>query len=298
MYSVSVCPICGSKAFNNFVSCVDHTVSHETFNIVKCKNCALLITSPRPENDQLSKYYASEDYISHSDDARTIVDLIYKTSRVFTLKWKYHLIKKHATKKSPLTILDYGCGTGDFLKNCLAQGNIVEGVEPSDKARVIARTSTGANISSVLDDTRASFDVITLWHVLEHVPELNEIVSKLSTALAKNGTMFIAVPNHESADASKYNSNWAGYDVPRHLWHFSRNNMNLLLQNNGLELTEIIPMKLDAFYVSIMSEKSRGKNGLSALVKGMLSGLTSNLKAGDKNYSSLIYIARKKNEIQ
>jgi 2-polyprenyl-3-methyl-5-hydroxy-6-metoxy-1,4-benzoquinol methylase len=294
MYSVSVCPVCGSKAFDEVVSCIDHTVSHETFNIVKCAKCALLITSPRPETAQLSQYYASEDYISHSDNVRSIVDLIYKISRVFTLTWKYALVKKHSIKKSPLNILDYGCGTGDFLKKCLSHGHNVEGVEPSDKARAIARTSTRAAIFSELNDTSANFDAITLWHVLEHVPDLNKIVSRLSTSLAKNGTMFIAVPNHASADASKYNSHWAGYDVPRHLWHFSKNNMNLLLQNNGLQLTDIIPMKLDAYYVSIMSEKSRGKNGLSAFIKGMLSGLTSNLKAGNKNYSSLIYIAQKK----
>jgi 2-polyprenyl-3-methyl-5-hydroxy-6-metoxy-1,4-benzoquinol methylase len=295
MYSTKVCPICDGGNFKSAFTCMDYTVSHETFQLVRCSSCGFLITSPRPENNDLEKYYQSEKYISHSDKTAGIIDLIYKVSRVFTLQSKVSLIKKFSTKKNNFSVLDFGCGTGGFLAQCKSSGLQVSGVEPSEKARAIASKKTDSEIKKSLDDLRSNFDVITLFHVLEHVPELNQTLMRLASLLEKNGTMFIAVPNHESYDAQLFKSQWAAYDVPRHLWHFSKENMTDLLNKHNLIIKSIIPMKLDSYYVSIMSEKALNKKStVTGLARGIWRGLISNIKAKRNNHSSLIYVACKK----
>jgi SAM-dependent methyltransferase len=294
MHSVKVCPVCHNQNLVDHIACTDYTVSHETFKLLKCPTCELLITTPRPDDTDLANYYLSDEYISHTKNSKSIVDIIYRISRVFTLNWKYSLTRKYSARKN-FTLLDYGCGTGNFLKKCKSEGHTVIGVEPSPKARTLAEENTQSKIESSIDNVTIKPDVITLWHVLEHIPDVNEALNKIRKILNENGTIFIAVPNHESFDGAKYQQQWAGYDVPRHLWHFSKKNMTMLLEKNGFSPEAIIPMKLDSFYVSILSEKyRRTKASLAGFVTGMFTGLKSNIKAGKNNHSSLIYVARKK----
>jgi SAM-dependent methyltransferase len=293
MTEVLECPICHNQNLVNHLECRDYTVSNETFALRKCSDCNLLITTRRP--DDLSPYYQSEDYISHSDRNDNTFSKIYSLARHITTFWKVRLVQKHINNHQG-KILDVGCGTGTFLKACKDDGLQISGVEPSDKARSIAARLTQANISSGIDDLQDHFDIITMWHVLEHVPNPQEQITKLINRLNPGGTILIAVPNHESYDARKYKSTWAGYDVPRHLWHFSQKSIGRLFENNGLVLKETIPMKLDAFYVSMLSEKYvNGSLGIPQFLNGMFVGFISNINSGKaKNYSSLIYIARRK----
>jgi 2-polyprenyl-3-methyl-5-hydroxy-6-metoxy-1,4-benzoquinol methylase len=254
----------------------------------------LIITSPRPDNDALGKYYISDDYISHSNRSSTLVEKVYQLARNYSLNWKVELLKKHSGRPEK-KLLDYGCGTGEFLNHAKTHGYAIRGVEPSDIARHQAETLTNEKIFETIEQVNDDFDSITLWHVLEHVPNLNEVMSRLKSALKETGTMFIAVPNYQSHDAYTYQELWAGYDVPRHLWHFSKDTMKNMLTRHGLKLNEIIPMKLDSFYVSMLSEKyQRKKNSLSGFTNALLNGLKSNMKAsGTQQYSSLIYVASK-----
>jgi 2-polyprenyl-3-methyl-5-hydroxy-6-metoxy-1,4-benzoquinol methylase len=291
MVDIVVCPVCQGRSLKNFRSCKDYTVSHETFTIKRCENCALAITTPRPATAMLGNYYQSEEYISHSGKSSGGIGSIYKIARTFALRWKKQLVEKYATKG---TLLDFGCGTGEFLQTVKQAGWKTSGIEPSQNARTKSEALTQQKIYAGLEELETErFDAITAWHVLEHVPDLTETLQKMVSLLKKDGTIFIAVPNYESADAEKYKEFWAGYDVPRHLWHFSKKSMALLLASNGLNLIGTRPMKLDSFYVSMLSEKYRGgKPALANLLKGVTSGLGSNLKAGRDNYSSLIYIAK------
>jgi SAM-dependent methyltransferase len=295
MFFIESCPICGKGDFKAELSCADHTVSRETFQIISCTNCQFHLTNPRPSDAELGKYYLSENYISHSAKPKSIVDIIYSISRLFTTRWKIALIKRHIPKNN-FALLDYGCGTGDFLQACLKNGVSTSGVEPSDKGRAIAQVKVGHHIYPNLSLVKNKFDAITLWHVLEHVPDLQPKISELKNLLTENGTIFIAVPNFESYDSKKFKELWAGYDVPRHLWHFSKRNMTDLLHNNGFTLKAIVPMKLDSYYVSILSNKYKnGGSTLKGFIQGMFIGLISNLKAAKNlNHSSLIYIASKK----
>lgn len=293
MKVLSECPVCHHTDFTPLFTCEDYTVSHETFQLTGCEHCGLVMTNPQPDDDQLEKYYHSDAYISHSNKSLTITDRVYKIARTFTLNWKYRLIQRHAAAP-PQSVLDFGCGTGSFLRTCKLRHMKISGVEPSDTARQLAIQTTGAHIAPTLDNITDRFDVITLWHVLEHVSNFNDTIHQLRNRLAENGTIFIAVPNLNSLDARNYKQHWAAYDVPRHLWHFSMKTMERLLLQNQLRLTTIVPMKLDSFYVSLLSEKHRDSTGAGSLVKAVLQGLHSNRAAKKTGeYSSLIYIARK-----
>ncbi|HEY0741117.1 MAG TPA: class I SAM-dependent methyltransferase [Chryseosolibacter sp.] len=255
-------------------------------------SCDFLLTSPRPEHDKLGRYYESPQYISHVAKATTLFDKLYEATREFALSWKLTLVKKFA-ESSQAHILDYGCGTGFFLKKMKENGFNIAGVEPSMTARKTAENLTSAPIHATIEDITQKFHVITLWHVLEHVSNLNELITQLKARLQQGGTLIIAVPNYKSHDATKYGMQWAGFDVPRHLWHFEQKTMQRLLANHQFKLVETIPMKLDALYVSMLSEKYRArKQSILTFAKGLMTGLLSNLAATNKNYSSIIYIAR------
>lgn len=286
------CPICKGQAFQDLVDCVDYTVSHKTFHVKRCINCELAITTPRPELNELGNYYESEDYISHSGKTSGGIGTLYKIARSYALNWKKDIITKFNTGT---TALDFGCGTGDFLHTLQKNGWRVEGVEPSEVARTKASELNNQKIHSDINEIEnKTFDVITAWHVMEHVHDLHATLLKLKTHLAKSGTLLIAVPNYQSQDSSVYKNYWAGYDVPRHLWHFSKKSMTQLLELHGFKLQKVIPMKLDSYYISLLSEKYKNRNRvtLPGLVRAFSNGFISNLKAKSQtNHSSLIYIA-------
>ena len=271
----------------------DHSVSGEIFQLVYNKEYDILETFPQLSPDKLSEYYKSENYISHTDSRRNVFERVYHLVRRYSLKQKLKLIEKHS--HSGKTLLDVGCGTGDFLKTALNAGWEVQGVEPNERARAIANRKTNNKVDTpgALDNFQdASFDVITLWHVLEHLPNLEQQIKMLSRLLKRDGILIIAVPNFKSYDAKHYKTFWAAYDVPRHLWHFSKDSVKKLFSDIGMTLYQIKPMLFDSFYVSLLSEKY--KSGKIKPLKGFYRGLVSNLKAiRSGEWSSLIYLLKK-----
>ena len=291
MEIIEKCPICNHSLFDTFLTCEDSLLSHEHFDLKKCQSCTFVFTSPRPDAASLPNYYKSDQYISHTGKSTSLLDWIYLFARNFTLQWKISLIKKYRQK---ITLLDYGCGTGEFLRSAKEEGWQIAGLEPTADARKKATEITGINIASDLSQfNNQQFDVITLWHVLEHVMDLKSTIYQLKSLLREDGFFLIAVPNHQSYDAFFYQESWAAYDVPRHLWHFTRITMTALLHSLGLKIKAIEPMKLDAYYVSLLSEKytSKNKGSYLSLFKGVTRGFQSNRKAkSTMDYSSLIYI--------
>ncbi|HCM76981.1 MAG TPA: hypothetical protein DIS90_11400 [Cytophagales bacterium] len=290
---VKHCPVCGGSNFQDVLTCEDHTYSHRQFTIQRCTQCELQLTNPRPDQNSIAQFYQSEEYISHSGKSNSLINFIYLKARSYTLKWKHGLVTKRKKKGS---ILDYGCGTGEFLAYMRKQNWETTGVEPSLTARQKANELVPDSVFHRLEDLPESkYDIITLWHVLEHVPKPEELIVKLKLLLKKDGLIFVAVPNHQSYDAKYFKSYWAAYDVPRHFWHFDQNNMELLLFNYGFKLLQKMPMKLDAYYVSLLSAKykNNGRQNLFVAIKAFIKGFQSNQKAKKSmNYSSLIYIAK------
>lgn len=295
MEKLSNCPVCNSTNQSSFLSCLDYTVSRETFEIVACDSCNFRFTNPRPSNSEIGKYYDSPEYISHSNTSKGLINKIYQAVREYTLGKKLRLINSF-TADGPKSILDIGCGTGEFLSKCQGGGWLTKGVEPDQKARSLAIGNHGLDIieeNGIAELRDGSFQVITMWHVLEHVHELNQRIEELKRLLKNDGTIIIAVPNCSSHDAQYYKTFWAGYDVPRHLYHFVPETMELLLKNHGLKIVKQLPMKFDSFYVSMLSEKY--KSGTANLIKAFFRGLLSNIKAGGNagKYSSVICIIEK-----
>ena len=268
----------------------DHSVSKETFSLFLDENLEMLATVPQPGPGDLSKYYESEDYISHTDGKRSLFEKAYHFIKRIALRNKTNLISRLQKRGS---LLDLGAGTGDFLNVAKAAGWKVTGVEPSPKAREIA-AQKGLQLqqeTSLLPNQ--SFDVITMWHVLEHVPDVHQQIAELKRLLKPTGTIVIAVPNFNSFDAGYYQEFWAAYDVPRHLWHFSRTAIGKLFASHRMVLKDVLPMKFDAFYVALLSEKY--KTGKMNYFKAFRIGWKSNAKAAKTGeYSSLIYVLQNK----
>ncbi len=290
------CPICSSPEREPFLRCKDHTVSGELFDIQECGNCGFRYTDPRPAEERIGAYYESEDYISHSNKTQGPIDALYKLARQYTVRKKHRMVKK-LVGDLPHSILDHGCGTGEFLAQCQKKGWEVHGLEPDEGARQQASRLLGKEPDppeKLKELPAAYYSIITLWHVLEHVPRLQETVEELKRTLRPGGTLLIAVPNCSAYDARYYGAYWAAYDVPRHLYHFRPPDIRRIFENNGMKVREVRPMTLDAIYVSMMSEKHRGKMPW----KGVWTGFRSNMKADleKEDYSAQIYLIEHAND--
>ncbi|URC13670.1 bifunctional 2-polyprenyl-6-hydroxyphenol methylase/3-demethylubiquinol 3-O-methyltransferase UbiG [Flavobacterium sp. B183] len=273
----------------HFLTVKDHSVSKEIFDLYYDETLDMLITSPQPALENLGRYYESEDYISHTDNKRSLFEKAYHFVKSIALKNKLNLINGEQSQKG--RILDIGAGTGDFLLTAKNDGWETVGVEPSERAKNIAIEKGISFVNGIDALENNSFDVITMWHVLEHVPNLELQIQELKRLLKPTGTLIVAVPNFKSFDAKYYNEFWAAYDVPIHFWHFSKKAIQSLFGKVDMKLEKVLPMKFDSFYVSLLSEKY--KTGKMNFIKAFFIGLRSNLKAsGTKEYSSHIYVLR------
>ena len=273
----------------HFLTVKDYSVSKETFDLYYDETLDMLITHPQPSLENLGKYYESEDYISHTDNKRSLFEKIYHFIKSIALKNKLNLINSLQPNKG--IILDIGAGTGEFLSVAKNDGWQTIGVEPSDKAKAIAKSKGVSFVEKTSELENHSFDVISMWHVLEHVPDLDKQIKELKRLLKPTGTLIIAVPNFKSFDAKHYGKFWAAYDVPIHFWHFSKTAIKLIFEKEEMKLEKVLPMKFDSFYVSLLSEKY--KSGKMNFVKAFFIGLQSNWKAKNNfEYSSHIYILK------
>lgn len=329
-------------ALESYIKTKDYSVSNEEFELLLDDRIDLLITNPRPKKENLFKYYESENYISHTDRKKNITEYVYNFVKKHALNKKLELINSFEIEEK--SILDIGCGTGDFLNTCQQAGWKTTGIEPSDKAKEKALEKLNENtyiysdIHAFFEDDFASeekdldykqsykhtklyhhsehetknienevlkfndnsekintnpyqFDVITMWHVLEHVHDLDKYIYRLKQLLKPNGVLVIAVPNYKSYDAEYYKEYWAAYDTPRHLWHFSQTSIHRLFSTELMKVVKTLPMKFDAFYVSLLSEEY--KTGKKNFLKAIVNGIKSN-KFGKRTgeYSSLIYVLK------
>lgn len=282
------CPICGCPELQEVLECTDHFLTGEKFSLLHCTECLVRITKPQPPPSEIFNYYKSEDYVSHSDTKKGLINFAYQQVKAITLRSKIRLIRKWS---SAIRLLDFGCGTGDFLSFAKQQGYHTTGLEPDESARNFA-LDKGLEVHHPewIKTQSSTFDIITMWHVLEHTYDPLDTLLHLKSQLNPGGIIIVAVPNYSSMDAEVYGGNWAAYDVPRHLFHFHPDTLQKLAEKTKMTLIETKGMLFDSFYVSMLSEKYSGKN----LINGIWVGAKSNMKAAKTgDYSSLIYIFKK-----
>lgn len=289
------CPYCKSQNTTQYLKLRDYFLTQEEFEIWECADCRLLFTTPRPDEHSIGKYYKSDDYLSHNEHKKGFVPWVYNQVKKVNIKRKFKIAfgsSRHGNEKPRL--LDYGCGVGDFLLYSKNNGCEISGCDLSEDARKFASEKLGVQITEPAKLTSLpdrQFDVITLWHVFEHVAELETLSKELHRLIADNGKLVVAVPNYKSYDAQYYEDKWAAYDVPRHLNHFHRESLESVMKDK-FALQEIYPLKWDAFYISMMSENYIGKG--NSFLKGVITGLKSNIKAKKNGeYSSLVYVFNK-----
>ncbi len=290
------CPVCDSTKIHKVLLAKDYTVSHNPYEIWHCEDCSLRFTQDVPDMQHIGAYYKSEQYVSHTDTQKGLINKLYHIVRERTLKQKLNIIQQ-ATGLRQGALLDIGAGVGAFAAQAKKSGWTITALEPDADARKVALHKFGVEAMpshELFNIQEKSFDAITLWHVLEHVHQLHAYVESFEKLLKDKGALIIAVPNYTSFDAQKYRQHWAAYDVPRHLYHFSPASMKKLMQLHNLQVTQTLPMTYDSYYVSMLSEKY--KRGYNSYTDAFLTGLKSNIhaKRDAENYSSVIYVVKKK----
>ena len=294
--SINACPLCGGTHLKRVMTCTDFYASGEQFDVMSCEDCGFTFTQDVPVEAEIGRYYETPDYISHSDTKKGAMNAIYHQVRKYMLGKKARLVAKESHRKRG-RLLDIGTGTGYFAATMEQRGWKVEAIEKNAQARVFAKEHFGLEVKgeeALQEFEPGSFDVITLWHVMEHLEHLDETWECLRWLLSDRGVLIVAVPNCSSYDAGKYGEYWAAYDVPRHLWHFTPVTIQQLASKHGFIMAARHPMPFDAFYVSMLSEKHRGSS--FPFVKGMCTGAVAWLSALGKKErsSSMIYVFRKK----
>jgi 2-polyprenyl-3-methyl-5-hydroxy-6-metoxy-1,4-benzoquinol methylase len=286
------CPVCGAAGIEEKLIVTDFTVSNEKFPVALCHLCTAMFTQDIPAISSIGAYYKSEEYISHTNTSRGLINQLYQTIRKRTIRQKRKLIENLTGLKEG-SLLDVGSGTGVFAAAMQQHGWQVTGLEPDPDARKVASEANGielGDISNFYELPNNYYDAITLWHVLEHVHDLQGYLAKFKSLLKGKGKLFIAVPNYTCKDAAVYREYWAAWDVPRHLYHFSPASMKKLVEKHGMRIEAYKPMWYDSFYVSMLS--SRYRSGKTRLFESFFTGLRSNWKAlgNVQHCSSVIYI--------
>ena len=288
------------KKLKHVLSANDHLVTGRKFDILKNPETTILETHPRPTKEELPTYYDSENYTSHNDKSAGIVSFCYRIIKSISTRRKIRIGQNSLSKNTPQNkprLLDVGCGTGDFLYSCLKKGWQINGIENNKNAKNNSRTEVSSFIFDDFEFLKSQperFDIITMWHSLEHITDLKQTIVDMKKLLTNKGVIVVACPNHKSFDAMFYKESWAAYDLPRHLWHFDKDSISKLFVEHNMQLTKTLPMYWDSFYISILSEKIISKK--NKFLKGVIVGLLSNVSAMfSKEHSSLIYVFNKEN---
>ncbi|MCK5733236.1 MAG: class I SAM-dependent methyltransferase [Candidatus Latescibacteria bacterium] len=289
------CLICDSENHEPYLQAPNRFNTQETFHLVRCARCGFVYLSPRPVQECMGRYYEDERYHPHQRNGVSRTDRLYRVLRGWNLRNKRRLIERNCAKGS---ILDVGCGTGEFLTEMRGAGWRVLGIEPASQARDFAKKD-GLRVLDRIEKCHDRFDAITLWHVLEHVHEAHDLLHQLCKLLSPQGRIFIAVPNPDSFDAKIYGPHWIAFDAPRHLYHFRPQDMRMFLHTHGLKVIRQSALFLDPWYNSLFScrlkSEIKGKKigAYEFITCGAVASYASfNGRFNRSSSSSPIYIAR------
>jgi 2-polyprenyl-3-methyl-5-hydroxy-6-metoxy-1,4-benzoquinol methylase len=295
-FNISTCPVCGSPEFefSHYLNVPDWLVSKENFELKKCGNCSFIFTANAPLLENAGPYYESEEYVEHTDTNKGLIYGVYHQARKLMLKFKLSNIRSYSKSTK---LLDIGSGSGYFINYMKQNGYNVSGVEISDKAVALCKDKFDISVNSptefLAEKLPKDFDIITMWHVFEHVYSFNEYFDILHKSLKENGHVFVALPNPNCFEAKHYKNYWNGFDTPRHLWHFTPKTFKQFAEGHGFEMISMKRLPLDPFFNAMVS--SSYKSGLKFLPYTFTIGLISFINGliNRDKASSLIYILKK-----
>jgi SAM-dependent methyltransferase len=286
------CPSCGLKKQDPYLIAPDFRFSHRDFPLVTCSSCGLIYTALVPASEDIGAFYKADSYDSHRIDNRSLISRVYRLVRKWNVRNKIKLVRSFTSKG---LVVDYGCGLGHLVAEMENKGMNVRGFEIDEDVRKLSSDILNIEVKSLSDFSTlndSSVDVLMMWHVLEHVYDLRDDFQQIVDKVKKKGVFLIAVPNCRAYDAQFYKKHWEAYDVPRHLYHFDKESIDVFTSSYGLTRESIIPMRFDSYYVSMRSEKNIKGGGF--IPRGVWKGFLSNLLAYKYGYSSHIYVYRKK----
>lgn len=221
------CPSCGGESAEPVLSAADpsNSLALPHFDVVCCTNCRLHYTNPRPSTGSIGRYYGA-DYRPHTGKAK-----VHRPLRGwYPLDW---LRTPPPGDRRP-RLLDFGCGAGHFLAGMDRQGWEAVGIDASESAVQAVRETVGlpAFAGSLPHDELepATFDLVTLWHSLEHVHDPASILREARRLLVESGRLIVAVPNFAGWPRRWFGPNWYGLDLPRHLTHFTPETLRNMLE--------------------------------------------------------------------
>lgn len=254
------CPVCDHDESSIRYSFAD---AHGAYGLVRCNACGHEFLNSRPTRGSIGIYYSAEAYqpFLSSSHRKSMADRVYAIVRKFSVRWKRRQIERQQKRGS---VLDLGCGTGEFLAEMQRSGWKATGLEPSLEAVKHGREVLGLDIihahvdeSPLLDQ---QFDVITMWHALEHVHRLHPALRWIYDTLKPDGRVYVAVPNMSGFDGRFYGKHWVALDPPRHLHHFSYHSMARLIEQHGFKIHSTRQIPLDTLFNVGMSEATLMKS--------------------------------------
>ena len=296
-FETIACPACDCPDYAAALTVRDRfeTLPGQLFYIVRCRNCRLLYLNPRPDEASIAAYYAAAEYdpFISSTERSGFFDKAYRNARRLSVRRKAARVV-HDLARGAKT-LDVGCATGEFMLELRRRGFLPSGVEPDAGAAKFAVERNRLTVwTGTIEDVPSSagpFELITFWHVLEHVHRLKRTLAVAHALLSSDGRLAIAVPNPQSKDARAYGAKWVAWDTPRHLYHFEPPVMLKLLEDAGFSAKRAGAVAFDAFYHCLLSEPKL----LSGYLRGGLRGFDSYLRGlAGADGSSELYLAYKK----
>lgn len=279
MIEIQQCLLCKSKTSIPLFTGQDRLYGYpESFTLVKCDRCGLIYLISRPDGQEIDRYYP-QDYVSFPLAIEDEPSWFKRIDRRYGLHKRCREIIRRV--KKPGRILDIGCATGIFLHGMQQRGWEAYGVEPSSYAAQYARSRFHLNvIEGTLDTARFEadyFDVVTLWDVLEHIPDPDQTLVEINRILKLGGWLVMSLPNPDSWESAWFSRYWAGWDIPRHFFIYSRNVIAKLLGNTGYSIQEVrsfsgrhgvLVLSLD-FWMKDWNTSSQNKKRVSSIAKSI-----------------------------
>jgi 2-polyprenyl-3-methyl-5-hydroxy-6-metoxy-1,4-benzoquinol methylase len=235
------CEICGADMPQPVAARADLLFGGPTvYTMCRCGSCGVLYQHPRPTAATIGNLYPPDTSYPSYRKAVQAEPLLKRIDRRYGLAKRCRLVTRH---HAPGRLLDVGCATGDFISEMRRQpGWEIVGVEPGPSAARYAAATTGVPVvRGVLNDASfadGSFDVVTMWDVLEHVYQPRAVIAEAARLLRPGGLLIVNHPNTESVDRALFGRLWVGYELPRHLYLFPPELLRSLVAEHGLREVE------------------------------------------------------------